>query len=186
MAKSKAQVGANLPNVSKDEVLLNQAINMIINAEQGILVDPSGKVVKDFRYDMQRMQNVFDAVEKKRVEAFTAGRSMKGGMDVRISSQDIKAVLFKPISRQDLQNPNILEGRSQFRAIWNLTRQSLYDELGNITEERLQRAFENAYDELKAFERYILSQLSDNPKEWDKFIDAILQQIPTAFGPPSP
>lgn len=167
--------------------LLDRAIEVIDHAEKGILIDQNGKIIENFNSDLSRMQIVFDSVENKRVSAFVGGRSTKGGQDIRISSQDIKAVLFKPIIELKLDHPDLVEsGRSQFRAIWNLTKSSLYEDLENITEEKLKNAIEDTHNEIRAFRRYVLSYLSNNPKEWNEFIDAILDEIPTAFGNPSP
>lgn len=54
-------------NNEKDnqEGLLNKAINMIDNAENGILVDSNGNIVKDMNYAFQRMQRIFDSVQQK-------------------------------------------------------------------------------------------------------------------------
>lgn len=164
MAKKPALGVDNIVTVPNEEILLNKAITMIDNAKRGILVDTNGKVVKDFNLDMERMQRVFDAFE-----------------DIRISAQDIKAVMFKPIIRMVLPNPNVIEGRTQFKRIWNFTQVTLYDELNNLSEAKLQEAYQKVYDSISSFERYVLSELSDNPKEWDSFIEAVLDQFPIEY-----
>lgn len=158
----------------KESDLFNKALNLIDNAVKGILLDFDGNITHDIRPQLQKAQNLIDEVEWKRIRA-------NSKVDVRISKQDIKAVLFKPIITMPLDNNDAITGRSIFSTWWKIPKTSLYDELDKLTVDNIKRFIEYTKNRIDSFQINVFDFLND-PKE---FIDKLLDSIPTAFGPPS-
>lgn len=152
------------------------ANKMVENARNGILVNLNGKIVKDFNFDMQRMQKVFDGIEQKRINKKKEGLIKY----IRISANDIKAVLFKPIIKLPLENENLLLRGSRFKQLWEFVNISLNEEIENLTQDKINMAFEFTKDNINSFERFVLSKLKDD--DYSEFIKLMLDEVPTAFG----
>lgn len=82
----------------------------------------------------------------------------------------------------NLDHLDLVNGASYLAVVWNVYDSTLYDNLDNLSEEMIDESFRNSLLEINAFEKYIMSKISDYPKDWDEFINAILAEIPTAFG----
>lgn len=159
------------------ENIINRAINMISNIEHNILVDVNGTTVYNLNTDFTAIQNIIDNVELKRIKSgYGKGRDV---IDVNISYTDIRAVLFKPLIELPLSDESLIEGSSVFATWWKIPEETLYENLDEITDlTEIQTAFRLTKTRIDSFRTEVLSFIN-NP---ERFIEALLQQVPTAFG----
>lgn len=158
-----------------DEAALNAAILMIDMAEQGILVDESGKVLFDLRNDFIKMQNIFDNIEWKRLKS---EKNKDNPIDIQISVKDIKAVLFKPIIEMEIDNNSSITGRSVFSTWWKQPYDSMYNNLYTITFDKIRRFLMFARNRIESFYINVLDNVNNIPE----FLDRLLDSVPTALG----
>lgn len=154
----------NLEEQIKLEIIAN---NMITNASKGILVDINGKIIQNINPELEKIQSYLNGIQSRRKK-----------VNIRISSNDIKAILFKPIVEMNIENKNLISGVSFFAFWWQTPQGSLLDRLNNLTIQVIRSRFNIVRNRLNGFKRNYTSSLS-NIKN---FIEILLEDMPTALG----
>lgn len=154
-----------------------------------ILYDVDGNIIEDMSTIFMQIQEAIDSVELKRTNAaMSRSKSSKKRMythHVRVSAQDIRAVLFRPLIELEMENPDVMIGRSQFAAWMKIPEIPLSNliSMGTpITINDVMEAWTFAYNRIVFFVADTIPFLNDLAT----FIDRLLDQLPTAFGNMSP